>query len=119
MKVTNHDYQHCLVGNYFSNDVNGRYESWEEFKRVWLGFVDGDKDFEKYDDTYHFLFRYDINQYDDDPASLELCFMLQRKGIYSHIYVDNLTEEELNNEIPKWLKGRKQYLDNLWKEVAE
>ncbi|MBS5814573.1 MAG: hypothetical protein KIC96_07720 [Enterococcus casseliflavus] len=116
MEETQHDYQGCLMGNFYSTEPSGNYDSWKKFKNTWLGFANNDDGFTKYDDTYHFLFRYDVHKYEDNYI-LELCFMLQRKGIYSHIYVD-VTQDDLNLEIPKWLEGRKKYLEKLWAEVG-
>lgn len=108
MKETNHDYAGALTGNYFSNDCNGSFDSWHKFKSIWAGFVP-----EQYDDTYNFLFRFDVKKV-ARTYELELCFMLQRKGIYSHIRVKNITQEELDTEVRQWLKGRKKYMDSLW-----
>lgn len=115
LKETTHDYQRALVGNYYSNEPDGAYDSWQEFKDIWAGFH-SPTNVEKFDDTYHFLFRYDINDREELGFQLELCFMLQRKGIYTHIYVNNIQEDDMP-EITKWLKGRKAYMLQLWKEV--
>lgn len=109
MKETKHDYQNCLVGNYFSNDMSGKWDSWEEFKKNHWGFNKEDT----FDDTYHFVFRYDIHKR-DNGYQLELCIMLQRKGIYTHIEIDNITQELLDSEITEWLRERKKYIDKLW-----
>lgn len=115
LKETNHDYQNCLVGNFYDNECTGEYDSWEEFKNIHFGFKD--KKTLKFDDTYHFVFRYDINKVSNDNYTLELCMMLQRKGIYTHLYINNITKDTLNSEVKIWLKNRKKYLLNLWKEV--
>lgn len=112
MKETNHDYQRCLVGNYYDRQCTGVYESWDEFKNNHFGFCG-----EEFDDTYHFVFRYDINKQKDENYELELCIMLQRKGIYTHHYIKNITQDELDTEVSQWLKGRAEYLKQLWKEV--
>lgn len=116
LKDTNHDYSKCLMGNAYSNDANGHFDSWESFKENWGGFIYRKSDgVTSYDDTYNFLFRYDLNV-DDDSNYLELCFMLQRKGIYVNVIVDNITEKDMP-EITEWLKGRKEYLKQLWSDV--
>lgn len=109
MKETNHDYQGCLTGNYYDSSMTGSYESWESFKNVWAGFNNLG-----YDDTYHFIFRYDIHKEEEELYVLELCVMLQRKGIYVHIWIKNITQNELNSEIFEFLKERKKYLNALW-----
>lgn len=116
--ATDHDYQNCLVGNFYSRDVNGKFESWEDFKKEYLGFP-ANNDIEPYDDTYHFVFRFDIHPIHskDGLYELELCVMLQRKGIYSHLTIKNIDQETLDGEVRAWLEGRKQYLRNLWTEI--
>lgn len=113
MKETKHDYQNCLCGNYHDGKMNGNHDSWQEFVDNWLGF-----ECNSYDDTYHFIFRYDIHKQEDGLYTLELCAMLQRKGIYVHINVMNVTQVELDTVVLAWLKCRKDYLDSLWREVA-
>jgi hypothetical protein len=43
--------------------------------------------------------------------------MLQRKGIYTHLFIKNIEQETLNVEVHQWLKDRSEYIKNLWKEV--
>lgn len=108
MRETEHDYQGALCGNYFSNDMSGTHESWNEFKNVHAGFwCDG------YDDTYNFVFRYDIHKR-QELYELELCIQLQRKGIYTHLMINNITQEELDGEIKEWLSERRKYIHKLW-----
>lgn len=114
MKETNHDYQGCLVGNFYDTKCSGEFSSWEEFKSTHFGFDGSENGF---DDRYHFVFRYDIYKDDDNNYILELCIMLQRKGIYSHLYINNITKDQMNKEVKEWLKGRKKYMLDLWKEV--
>lgn len=112
MKETNHDYHNCLVGNYYDSNCTGEFESWKDFKDIHAGFLsDG------FDDTYHFVFRYDIHKQDDGNYTLELCMMLQRKGIYTHLFIKNIDDKTLNLEVQEWLKGRSNYIKTLWKEV--
>ena len=113
MKETNHDYQGCLTGNYYDSKCTGEYDSWEEFKGNYAGFCSNG-----FDDRYHFVFRYDIHKEKDNKYCLELCVMLQRKGIYTHLYINNIDQDSLDTEIKEWLKGRSQYIQNLWAEVA-
>jgi len=109
---TKHDYQNCLVGNFYDAKCTGTYESWEDFKNEYLGFTS-----EGFDDTYHFVFRYDIHKKKDNKYRLELCVMLQRKGIYTHLYIENIDQNLLDTEIKEWLKSRSEYIKNLWTEV--
>lgn len=113
LKETNHDYQNCLVGNHYDSNMSGTFNSWQEFKDEHYGFMGGE-----FDDTYHFVFRYDIHK-DDYGYKLELCIMLQRKGIYTHLYIRNISQDTLDTEVYKWLKGRSEYLKSLWQEVLD
>lgn len=109
MRATNHDYQGCLVGNYYDSNMTGIFNSWDEFSKNHSGFLrDG------FDDTYHYVFRYDIYEQDDGKYMLELCIMLQRKGIYTHLYVKNISQSELETVVRDFLIERKKYLMSLW-----
>ncbi|CEQ00318.1 hypothetical protein [Paraclostridium sordellii] len=114
MKETKHDYQRCLVGNYYDRKMTGTFKSWEEFKNEHLGFCE-----EGFDDTYHFVFRYDIHKQKDNNYKLEICMMLQRKGIYTHLYIENINQEQLDIEVKEWLRGRYKYMSKLWEEIIQ
>ena len=43
--------------------------------------------------------------------------MLQRKGIYLHLYIENIPQAQLDSEIEPWLKDRLSYIKGLWIEV--
>lgn len=133
LKDTNHDYGGIIPGNFYSNEPNGFYNSWNKFKNEWWGFHSKKPPFENYDDTYHFLFRFDVNKYcnednckylncqeeginHDSIYELELYFLLQRKGIYSKVTIHDISEEDWK-EIQIWLKGRKAYLDKVWSGI--
>lgn len=114
MKETKHDYQNCLTGNFYDDKCTGQYNSWEEFKETHCGFQK-----EGFDDTYNFVFRYDIYKQKDNNYCLELCMMLQRKGIYTHLYIYNIDQNTLNTEVKEWLKDRYNYIKKLWNEIIE
>ena len=122
LQDTKHDYARGLMGNFYSNDPNHTYGNWTQFKESWYGFSSTKPPFDGYDDTYNHLFRFDVNVYeaDDEEAEdlieLSLCFLLPRKGIYSRIHVENITEDDWK-EIKVWLKGRKDYQDKLWEGI--
>ena len=109
MKETDHDYQGCLCGNFYNLDASGSFNSWIDFAKIHCGFCQSG-----FDDTYNFVFRYDVHK-NDDRYILELCMMLQRKGIYTHLWIYNITQDELDTVVYDWLLGRKQYIDSLWK----
>lgn len=114
LKETDHDYQNCLVGNYFSSDMTGIFASWNEFKETHLGFMTSG-----FDDTYYFVFRYDIHKQNNGKYQLELCMMLQKIGIYTHLFIKDIDQETLDTEVYEWLKGRSSYMKELWKEVMD
>lgn len=115
MKATEHDYQGCVGSNFYDNKCNGQYDSWDDFKKHYLGFYDNDN----FDDTYHFVFRYDIYISDvkRNKYTLGLCILLQRKGIYTNIFINNINQYLLDTEIKKWLQERYKYMKSLWKEI--
>ena len=108
-KTTYHDYAGCVEGNYFTSN-SMFYDSWQDFTENWLGFESTG-----YDDTYHCLLRFDLTV--NQLGSLELFFLLPRKGIYMKVYVPAITKEEWQEEIVPWLRGRKQYMAELWEGV--
>lgn len=112
MNETKHDYQNCLCGNFYNGKCTGEFNSWKDFKENHLGFEGED-----FDDRYHFVFRYDITKQKDGKYYLELCMMLQRKGIYTHLYINNIDQKTLDTEVSEWLKERASYIKNLWNEV--
>lgn len=116
LKETKHDYQNCIVGNFYDSKCTGQYSSWEVFINSHLGFDGSESDF---DDRYHYVFRYDIHKQKDGNYYLELCVMLQRKGIYTHLHIYNIDHETLNSDVKEWIKGRYNYIKNLWNEVID
>lgn len=120
MKETNHDYQGCLMGNYYDNKCTGEYKSWEDFKNTHLGFYYEGNSYKIlcFDDRYHFVFRYDIHKQKDGLYTLELCMVLQRKGIYTHLWIYNIDHNLLNGEVKTWLECRYEYMNRLWQEVS-
>lgn len=114
LKETKHDYQNCIMGNFYDDKCTGQYSSWEVFKNTHSGF-----DFNNFDDRYHYVFRYDIHKQKDGDYYLELCVMLQRKGIYTHLNIYNIDQNTLDTEVKEWLKGRYNYVKKLWNEVIE
>lgn len=115
MKETNHDYQYCVMENPHDANLNGSWDSWDEYKKNYLGFNNGN--IKDYDDRYHYVFRYDIYKKENNTYTLELCIMLQRKGLYTNLLIHNISQEELDGEIKEWLKDRSKYMKSLWKEV--
>lgn len=115
MKETKHDYQGGLCGNFYDSKCTGEYKTWNEFKGRHLGF-DAKGEF---DDRYHYVFRYDIHKQSNDNYYLELCMMLQRKGIYTHLYIYNIAQNTLDSEVKMWLTNRGKYIKKLWSEVIE
>lgn len=114
MKETKHDYQNCIMGNFYDSKCTREYECWEDFREIYLGFNSTG-----FDDRYHFVFRYDIDKKSNELYQLELCIMLQRKGIYTHIYINNISQDILDTEVKSWLKSRYDYIKKLWIEVIE
>lgn len=112
---TNHSY-YCSDHNYYVNgdDNYGRcdYESWKEFKAEWVN-TDGSLD----DDLNH-LFRFDIVKEDGiekQGFTLWLFFILQRKGIYTPVQINNITQDDMP-EITAFLRARWSYLQKQWEE---
>lgn len=116
LKNTSHRY-YCSNTNYYvdGRENHGRcdYDTWADFKEEWL-----DKGV-SIDDDYNHLFRFDIYDTDDNPGhfSMELFFILQRKGIFRPVFIREITKEDME-EIEIFLKGRWEYLKNQWREFS-
>lgn len=119
LKATNHSY-YCNDSNYFSSEVGESFDTWSEFKSEWLD--------EKLsiDHDYNHCFRFDINplfdpdldiEY-DNRFSLHLYMMLQRKGIFIPIVIEEIFQEDMA-EIKEYLHACWGYLQGQWEEFSE
>lgn len=108
----NHSY-YCSESNFFDRDYTTEYNSWEEF-------IEAEDDS---DDDLNLVFRWDWkisnkegeDYYEpDEPTThqLQLCYMLQRKGIYRAVIVD--VEEDDEEKIRKWLAPKYQKMLEIW-----
>ena len=119
-KPTNHDYYCCDTRwNARNGEGFAEFDCWEDFKAEW-----GLKDKTFYD-CYNYLFRFDLRQkYEDEtddntgPMQLLLFFMLQRKGLFVPVTVNNITEADMP-EITEFLQKRWEYLKGQWAEFSE
>lgn len=110
LEETNHSY-YCECW-----EAKRTYEckSWEDFKEE----VGLDYDFD-----YNLLFRFDIEQLEDNSGNklnnftLKLHHALQRHGYEQwHVVIYNIKEDDLA-EIEEHLKKAKQHLLEMWKEI--
>lgn len=115
-KQTHHSY-YCSDNNYYVGNYHGEnwgrsdYRTWKEFKKTWFY---GDHDL-------NHCFRFDIRPKSDSMPtrySLELFFILQRKGIFCPVYIEEIYESDLL-EIEQYLKSCWKYLKNQWKEFSD
>lgn len=110
LEETNHSY-YCEC---WETKRTMECNSWEEFK---------EKCRLDYDFDYNLLFRFDLEQEEDDLGNkldsytLKLHHALQRHGRELwHIVIYNITEKDLK-EINEHLQKAKQYLFEMWKEI--
>lgn len=92
---------HCWNSNYDTTE----YETFSDF----LGeFRDADID-------YNLCFRWDI--YSEDSVTGEykmlVCIMQQRKGKYTPIIINKVTDDDVPNII-EWLTPHREYLKSIW-----
>lgn len=121
LQETNHSY-YCSDSNYYVGgyDNFGRCEhkTWDDFKSEWL------LTNETLDDDLNHLFRFDIKENEEQlnkgikSFQLNLYFILQRKGIYRPVIIEEIKEEDMK-EIEEFLKQRWNYMKNQWKEFSE
>jgi len=115
--AVNHSY-YCSDNNYLSNTVGSKYETGEEFLKDW-----GDMDID-----YNLLFRWDVKvreevyKEDDDFEMgtywMELFFMLQRKGHFVPVYIENVYNDDVKS-ILEFLTPRMNYMKNLWEPLFD
>lgn len=100
---------YCALGNYFSNDVGARYDSWDDFL----------EEFGNSDMDYNLLFRWDWQDSSDDDAvesdKLYVFWIAQRKGFYRFDIVDVKKEDE--ERVRKFLEKRFRHLKSLWEPL--
>lgn len=129
LHATDHEY-YCSDTNYYVGNRNGEnyglceYDSWQEFCENWMPWNKSDGTDPEIDWDYNLLFRFDINQKEDDEGNkldeyfLNLFFILQRKGIFRPVIVHSIKKEDMPY-IEKTLKSAWNYLSDLWKEFHE
>ncbi|MGG2091294.1 hypothetical protein AB1283_00825 [Bacillus sp. S13(2024)] len=124
LKATNHSY-YCSDSNYYIGNSYGEnfgrcvYETWRDFKEAWLN-----EDL-TIDHDYNHCFRFDINphrDYETDKEiegkfSLDLYFMLQRKGIFRPVHIKEIAESDMP-EIEKYLSACWNYIKGQWEEFS-
>lgn len=107
---TSHPY-HCEEQNFRArgDDTIHRFESWASFMED--GWGDSDMDL-------NLLFRWDWHEDREwTDYTLQLCFMLQRKGDYRCVEVK--TTDIDAPAVREWLTKRWQHLCRLWAPISE
>lgn len=112
---TDHHY-YCHTNNYYSNDGAMDFCCFDDFEGEWMG--------DDLDIDYNLVFRFDIKEkYDDEDNIIkgkfraEIFFILQRKGIFRPVTVDNITRKEAK-KIIKWLQPHWDYLKDIWSPLS-
>ena len=122
LKETNHRY-YCSDTNYYVGGANGQnyglveFPTWDDFKYEWL-----DNNL-SIDHDYNHCFRFDIKKkYDretdtesDTEFSLHLYFMMQRKGNFVPVYIESVTEGDME-DVNAYLDQCWTYIKNQWIE---
>jgi hypothetical protein len=103
-----HEY-YCNLGNYYANGCGDSFETFDAFLEAW-----GNPDMD-----YNLLFRWDwevANAEDEkDHDSLNLFWMLQRKGAYRFTEIKVTKADE--PKVLAFLKPRFEYMKALWTPV--
>lgn len=107
---------YCSEGNYYSNECNYQYHSFDEFIEEY-----GAMDFD-----YNLLFRWDLKkeleekqvdgewiEVENGNITLSTFWMQQRKGRFVCIEINNITESDFKR-ITEFLQPRFEYLKRLW-----
>lgn len=104
-----HSY-YCSQENYYSTDCSHEFMTFQDFLSEW---DDSDLDM-------NMIFRWDVKKkYDEstgeyiDKYRMLLFVMLQRKGIFMSLLIDEVTDEDVP-AILEFLKPRLDYIKELW-----
>jgi hypothetical protein len=122
LKATKHHY-YCSDSNYYVGNRNGEnhgradFATWADFKSETVFMNDHD---------YNHCFRFDITEQVDEETgdtiegkfSLSLYYMLQRKGNFIPVFIEEITEEDMP-EIEEYLKDCWRYLESQWREFSK
>ena len=95
---------YCSESNYYSNEPNEEYETMEDFLDEWF---DADVD-------YNHVFRWDVSVDEDDGNVYAQVFvMLQRKGIFKPIYIENFEPESVDRFVD-FIRMHEEVVKKLW-----
>lgn len=104
---------YCNDNNYYSNDAREVSENWEDFISRW-----GDADVE-----YNHVFRFDIQENENDEGIgqgtyyAEIFIMLQRKGKFVPVVVNNVKEQD-KDSIIEFLQKHYEEVKRLWEPFS-
>lgn len=113
MEKTKHSY-YCRLECWNSTEPLLEYKTFSDFLEEW----------ENADPDYNLLFRYDIYQNEDknsnliDSYRLELFYILQRKGIFLPILVNDFKDTDIE-KFNIFIKTKWEYLKNIWEPISK
>lgn len=98
---------YCSDSNFYNNDANGHFETCSDFLD---NFADADID-------WNCCFRWDVMLKDDGKPELGyramVFLMLQRKGVFAPITIDNIYEEDVEPFVA-YLQKHADYQKLMW-----
>lgn len=97
-----HDY-YCSDKNYYSNDVGGK---WDNFQEFYDEYIDADI-------NMNLIFRWDIIKDEDGLLYMEIFIIHQSKGIFAPHFIENVNESDFEN-IKKLLQPHLDKLASIW-----
>lgn len=100
---------YCTLSRWNEKDSVKEYDNFEDFCFDWGGC----------DYDYNLLFRYDISPKDGNETgqyTMELFFMLQRKGLFVPVRIRTVTESD-EDIIINFLEPRWKYMKQLWEPI--
>ena len=104
--AADHDY-YCSTSNFFSNDASEYWDTWPEF---YAEYNDADIDM-------NLVFRWDVIRSDDGSFSMNVFFIRQRKGIFSPIIINEVTEADVET-IVLFLQKHWNKLESIWHPIS-
>ena len=108
----NHPY-YCSESNFYSNEPRERYQSVGDFLAEW----------EDQDCDLNLCFRWDVTSYDEESVSdktyhVSVFIMLQRKGIFKPIHIEQYDPEHDEPLIRPYLQKHWERLKEIWAPIS-
>lgn len=102
---------YCSDNNFYSREAGCRYKTANDFLDEW----------ENTDEDLNLVFRWDVKEHDDSCEGggfyANVFIMQQRKGIFYPVYIESITEEEVDR-FKAYLQKHFELIKKLWAPLS-